>query len=389
MTLRGKRKGISMPNATPLRLTPKALLVAFVSACYPLAGLAAVAGKVEFSIGNVTAVGTDGRSRSLTKGEEISTGDTIQTGNGRTQVRFTDGGYISLMPNTEFKVNDYNYSGKADGTEKGFFGLVKGGLRALTGAIGHTNKKTYLVNTPVATIGIRGTEFLATMDDKLMVRVGDGAVYIANDKGDIVLYKGQSGEVDGPDSAPQYTNDEPLVNAAGPSGGTPLAFQQEYKLQQPDQTSYVAGRDTTPGGVSCELVGGCVTSSTSNMQYLAANNLIGTYSISSLSPAATTGSTTLAVPTGSMTANFGTGSISLSLTIPNSIYFVNGATGSITGNSLSASGINNVTFPAISFNATGSFFGSNAAQAGINYKFTSGTTTAGGNAILNQTSLHP
>lgn len=372
-----------MSHTTQLRLTPKALLLAFVSACYPLAGLAAVAGKVEFSIGNVTAVGVDGRSRLLAKGEEISTGDTIQTGDGRTQVRFTDGGYISLTPNTEFKVNEYNYSGKADGTEKGFFGLVKGGLRAITGAIGHTNKKTYLVNTPVATIGIRGTEFLATMDDKLIVRVGDGAVYIANNSGDLVLYKGQAGEVDGSDSAPQYTNDEPLVDAAGPNGGTPLVFQQEFKLQQPDQTSYVAGQDTTPGGVSCELVGGCVTTSTSGMSYLVANNLIGTYSVTGFSDVS-------GRVTGSFQADFGTGTIN-NFNLTTGVGSVFSAPGTISASSFSVvAGTGNVNFGSFgTFTATGSFLGTNAAQAGVTYKFsdTFSSTTATGSAVFTQTSL--
>lgn len=360
-----------MRNATPFRLTRKTLLLAFVSACYPLAGLAAVAGKVEFSIGNAVAISADGRSRPLAKGEEISTGDTIQTGDGRAQVRFTDGGYISLTPNTEFKVNDYNYSGKADGTEKGFFGLVKGGLRAITGAIGHVNKKTYLVNTPVATIGIRGTEFLASMDDKLTVKVGDGAVYISNDSGDLVLYKGQSGEVGGPNTAPQYTNDDPMVNAAGPSGGTPFEFQEDKQLQQPDQISYVTGQDTTSSGISCALVGGCVTSSTSGMAYLVANNLIGHYDFVSGT-----------ARSGQFDADFGAGSIrNFELSTANNA--VTGATGQINGNSLSVSGTDFSS--AATFTASGSFIDTNAAQAAINYSYSGGDS---GNALFKQTSLH-
>lgn len=365
-----------MQNTTQLRLTPKALLLAFISACYPLAGFAATAGKVEFSVGNVTAIGGDGRSRPLAKGEDINTGDTIQTGDGRAQVRFTDGGFISLTPKTEFKVNEYNYSGKADGTEKGFFGLVKGGLRAITGAIGHTNKKTYLVNTPVATIGIRGTEFLATMDDKLIVKVGDGAVYISNDSGDIVLYKGQSGEVGGVGAKPQYSNDEPLVTAAGPSGGTPAAMEEDQQLQNPDQTSYVTGQDTSSSGTSCALVGGCVTNSTSNMDFLVANNMVGTYN--------STGTVT-----GTFTAFFGTGQIqdfSLNDTAQNAS--VASASGSISGSSFSVSG-GAVSLGASSatFMATGSFINTNASQAPLTYQFTNGSTTVTGSALYTQTSL--
>lgn len=374
-----------------LRLTPKALLVALVSACYPLSGLAA-AGKVEFAIGNVVAVGPDGRSRPLAKGEDIDTGDTIQTGNGRAQVRFIDGGFVSLTPNTEFKVTDYNYAGKTDGTEKGVFGLVKGGLRAVTGAIGHVNKQNYQVNTPVATIGIRGTEFLATMiDNKLIVRVGDGAIYVVNAAGTIVLYKGQSGEVDGVNTQPEFTNEVPLVNAAGPRGATPAVLREEQRLEQPLLNDYIAGIDTTASGTSCELVGGCVTSSTSSLDYLVANSLNGTYNIVSYSaPVDGFGNvvSTNAV-TGSFQAHFGTGTID-NFSLNANVASVTAATGSLSGSSFDASG-GSVSFGSSgSFSATGTLFGSSAAQAGVGYTFSDNLSgTVSGSAVYQQTSLTP
>jgi hypothetical protein len=374
-----------------LRLTPQALLVALVSACYPLTGLAA-AGKVEFAVGNVVAVGPDGRSRPLAKGTDIDTGDTIQTGDGRIQVRFIDGGFISLTPNTEFKVNEYNYSGKADGTEKGFFGLVKGGLRAVTGAIGHTNKKNYLVNTPVATIGIRGTEFLATLEnDKLIVRVGDGAIYVSNTSGTIVLYKGQSGEVDGFNMRPEYSNEVPLVNAAGPRGGTPTVLREDQRLEQPLLYDYIAGIDTTPSGTSCELVGGCVTGSTSSMDYLVANSLNGTYSVSGFStPMDENGNTVGGAVTGSFQAHFGTGTIDNFDLNVGTAASVNNATGSISGSSFSASG-GGVSFGSSgSFSATGEFLGNSAAQAGVTYTFSDSISgSVSGTTTYQQTSLTP
>ncbi|HWU82702.1 MAG TPA: FecR family protein, partial [Methylophilaceae bacterium] len=200
-------------NQPVFNLNRQALIAAMISAAFPLSTQAAV-GRVEFAVGNVNALGQDGNARSLAKGGEINNGDTIQTIDGRAQIRFSDGGYISLQPNTEFKVEDYNYNGKSDGSEKGFFSLVKGGLRAITGAIGHTNKQAYRVNTPVATIGIRGTEYLAQLNNtRLLVKVGNGAVYLVNAAGDIVLYKGQVGEA-GPSTKPKYSSDQLTLGAA-------------------------------------------------------------------------------------------------------------------------------------------------------------------------------
>jgi hypothetical protein len=158
-------------KANLYQMTHQAWLAGLISAAFSTGALAA-AGQIEFAVGNVTAQNPSGNSRPLSKGNEFDAGDTIQTRDGRVQLRFSDGGYISLQPNTEFKIEDYSFNGKADGSEKGFFSLVKGGLRAITGAIGHgANKNAYQVNTPVATIGIRGTEYLAQFDNKLLVKV--------------------------------------------------------------------------------------------------------------------------------------------------------------------------------------------------------------------------
>jgi len=156
---------------------------------------------------------------------------------------------MSLSPDTEFKVEEYSFEGKQDGSEKSFFNLVKGGLRAITGAIGHTNKKNYRLNTPVATIGIRGTEFLATMRGRLLVRVGDGAVFLQNRKGDLVLYKGQSGQASD-NEPPKRSDEQPVVT--GPSPEIPFDF--------------IAGNDTNSSGEPCLIAGGCAFTSETTIE---------------------------------------------------------------------------------------------------------------------------
>jgi hypothetical protein len=243
-------------NMPVFNLNRQALIAAMITAAFPLTSQSAV-GRVEFAVGSVNALGQDGSARSLAKGGEINNGDTIQTIDGRAQIRFSDGGYISLQPNTEFKVEDYTYNGKADGSEKGFFSLVKGGLRAITGAIGHTNKQAYRVNTPVATIGIRGTEYLAQFNNaRLLVKVGNGAVYLVNQAGDIVLYKGQVGEA-GESSKPKYSSDQPVVGSAGPTGGTPQQTQQEQQNQNNQNNIFVAGELRTEDGSPCAIADTC------------------------------------------------------------------------------------------------------------------------------------
>ncbi len=180
------------------RLRNPALLMA-LAAVFPVCAYAASAANVDFSVGSVTAVDAVGVQRPLTRGAEISNGDTIRTGDGgRAQVRFSDGAMVSLQPQTEFRIDSYQYSGQADGQEKGFFSLLKGGLRTITGLIGRSNRDAYRVTTTVATIGIRGTEWSAGFNgENLDVATGEGSVEVCNDQGCVIISSGESGGVSG------------------------------------------------------------------------------------------------------------------------------------------------------------------------------------------------
>lgn len=156
---------------------------------------AAAAGKIDFSTGEVTATTAEGKSRPLQKGADVFSGDTIKTGgNGRVQIRFTDGGMISLQRDTQFRIADYHFNGKADGSEKGVFSLVKGGLRSITGLVGRVNKKSYRIETPVAYIGVRGTEFFAQLTNVLVLTCGQGICVLTNQNGELVLNAGECGK---------------------------------------------------------------------------------------------------------------------------------------------------------------------------------------------------
>ena len=48
-----------------------------------------------------------------------------------------DGAVIALRAQSEFRIDEYRFNGKEDGTEKATMSLLKGGIRAVTGVIGH------------------------------------------------------------------------------------------------------------------------------------------------------------------------------------------------------------------------------------------------------------
>ena len=113
--------------------------------------------------GVVTAEDLDGNVRRLQRRSPVYEGDTLITANGaRAQVRFNDRGLIALQANTSFFIEEHNFEGQEDGTESAVYSLLRGGLQAITGLIGYSNRDRYQVSTPIATIGLRGTHWAAT-----------------------------------------------------------------------------------------------------------------------------------------------------------------------------------------------------------------------------------
>lgn len=142
--------------------------------------------------GTVTAQDQSGNSRQLTRRSPVYEGDTISTAaRSRAQIRFNDNGLLALQPETSFIIEQHQFQGQEDGTESATYRLVRGGLQSITGLIGNTNKENYRVETPVATIGLRGTHWAATMCTSecagnppgLYGGVADGGIDVCNGGG--------------------------------------------------------------------------------------------------------------------------------------------------------------------------------------------------------------
>ena len=193
------------------------LLRAF--AFFAALGCAAVAaapeaGRVILSIGEVT-IQRGSATAPAAVGSVLNNGDTIRVGAAsNAQVRFVDEAIIAFRPGTEFKVDDYNWPGAANGLERAFFSLLKGGLRTVTGTIGKANQQNYRVTTPTAALGIRGTNFnLVHCDADCQNRDGsparpgtyggvfDGRIGVGNQAGEVVFGANEFFHVAGANSA--------------------------------------------------------------------------------------------------------------------------------------------------------------------------------------------
>lgn len=98
--------------------------------------------------------------RLLGTGENLDQRDTIRVARDSwTVIEFNDQTRITLRPDTVFRIDAYSEGAP----ESVVMGLVKGGLRAITGLIGKRRPRAFALGTPMATIGIRGTQFDARL----------------------------------------------------------------------------------------------------------------------------------------------------------------------------------------------------------------------------------
>lgn len=239
-------------------------------------GAWASAGKILFASGEAAAEDARHTSRPLRRGDVINSGDTLVTGDGKLQVRFSDGGLVSLQAHSRLVVDEYSFAAPGEGGDKAAFSLLKGGLRAVTGTIGVRSRETYSVTTPVATIGIRGTGFTLRycsgdcppvngqpQPDGLYVSTQDGIIYVANPAGLIELAIGQSAFVADRETPPEQIDTPPLLLPPADDGsGTPL---------------YVAGEQTTGDDGVPDVFD--IFTPRSVFDDYAAQSLIGSYNI--------------------------------------------------------------------------------------------------------------
>jgi FecR protein len=234
------------PGLRNIRL---ALLVMAVAWLTP-GPVSAAAGRLVFVIGDVVIQHAGRAGERAVIGAELGDGDTVVTREGRAQVRFTDDGRVDISPHSAYRIDHYHFDGKQDGTERALFSLVRGGLRFISGLIGHEHKQDFRVQTVVASIGIRGTTFLARLcqnnckiPNGLYVKGGVGTVFVRNDLGTIDLSPGQGAYVASLETAPVPSTVDPDVGAPEPQAKA--AGGEQTQTASSEQTAAVQGQQPT------------------------------------------------------------------------------------------------------------------------------------------------
>lgn len=154
--------------------------------------LAVPVASIQDMAGDVKILATGVAPRPAAKNDTLESGASVTTGEKSYAVlKFEDGQIIALQSNSQFQVQDYRYNPSNAQQSNIFVSLAKGGLRAITGAIATQNKAAFKLQTPQATIGIRGTDFPVVLNNGMYTQVLQGAIEVQNGAGATVLGTGQ------------------------------------------------------------------------------------------------------------------------------------------------------------------------------------------------------
>lgn len=137
-----------------------AILVLLALSATASATVQNIVGEVTTVIGVASFNPGASTSETIRRGAPVRAGDRIETAaGGHVHIRFIDGGMVSVRPQSSLHIEAYQSSNT---TSKGAikFQLEQGVVRSVTGAWGEQSRDQFRLNTPVAAIGIKGTDFI-------------------------------------------------------------------------------------------------------------------------------------------------------------------------------------------------------------------------------------
>jgi len=154
-----------------------------------------VVGVVERIAGQASRTGAEGTAP-LALGSPIHRQEGIRTTTGsRLLIRFIDNSTLTLGEEAQIHIDDLVYSREAGATQSQRIDIFRGVFGFVSGEVGQLARQNVLLRTPVATIGIRGTEFVG---GELTVgmpagrphygfQIRRGAIEVAGPGGSVVL----------------------------------------------------------------------------------------------------------------------------------------------------------------------------------------------------------
>ena len=138
-------------------------------------------GKVTLVLGKAYLHAPGQARQRVRVGTEIKVLDQITTEvNGHVHIRFVDQALMSVRPQTRLVIEGYDFN--ADRPERSTvkFNLIEGVTRAISGSAVKAAPERFRLNTPIAAIGVRGTDFVVSATARTTrALVNEGTIILA------------------------------------------------------------------------------------------------------------------------------------------------------------------------------------------------------------------
>lgn len=197
-----------------------------------------VAARLASFAGQVT-VRDGAKARIAVVGEPLYSGDTVIVSKpGHAALEFNDKTRVVLDQGSEYQITSVRFNPESPASGNALTSLVKGSLRMMTGALGKKRPENVKVDTVVATIGIRGTNFDIwcvpqgshhegqslslpeqpnTCNQALYAATREGMIEMVSGEHKLFVPAGRIGYVDGPGMQPVLLDAEASVGQRAPA----------------------------------------------------------------------------------------------------------------------------------------------------------------------------
>ncbi len=138
-------------------------------------------GRVSLVLGGAWLDAPGEKSRRIEVGTMVDAGNLVRTEpNGHVHIRFIDNALVSVRPDSRLEIVRYQYNSENPALSTVKFNLEEGVARSISGDAAQSARQRFRLNTPIAAIGVRGTDFVVSATrDSVRALVNEGTIVLA------------------------------------------------------------------------------------------------------------------------------------------------------------------------------------------------------------------
>lgn len=143
--------------------------------------LSPAVGHVTLTLGKAYISQGNSKSELVKVGTSVRVSDVIETASGgQVHIRFVDDALVSVRSSSTLEIVRYDYNAQNPKNSAVKLNLVEGVTRAISGKAAQNARQNFRLNTPIAAIGVRGTDFAVSADqDSVRAFVNEGLIVVA------------------------------------------------------------------------------------------------------------------------------------------------------------------------------------------------------------------